>query len=413
MMPTPSDPPRYPQPAAGLVLFFAVVTIGVVAALTLPEDAALFAMPIVMLLATALAVVGFRVDAKETLLLRLPGATDFLMAIPLSISFFILDDQIAGLSHARFPVSEDTIEDLRRMLTVQSPWDWVEKIALIGVGAAVSEELMFRGFMQTAFLQRLRRPTAITLTAGLFMVLHIQFLPVLAAGIVLGFVALATRSIVIPMFVHFSNNVIQLFLFNLAGLETLGDPVWIPPTILVPALAMFALTCGYYLRRLEPEPETPTDAVSEPERERITIPHDPTSIGEELSSIPKSRRRLGWLVVAAAVMSGVLVLLGLFGWSVYYIYPERVHARGIELLERRITATLEPGASGKASQITSAFRALTALNESGQLKLRDLATLRQSYRELSVDGGLDAQDADALVGTIREMVMDRTGPRTF
>ena len=152
MMPTPSDPPRYPQPAAGLVLFFAVVTIGVVAALTLPEDAALFAMPIVMLLATALAVVGFRVDAKKTLLLRLPGATDFLMAIPLSIYFFILDDQIAWLSHARFPVSEDTIEDLRRMLTVQSPWDWVEKNALIGVGAAVSEELMFRGFMQTAFL---------------------------------------------------------------------------------------------------------------------------------------------------------------------------------------------------------------------------------------------------------------------
>ena len=408
-----SEPPRYPQPVGGLVLFIAVVGIGLTVGWALPEGAALVAMPVVTLLATLIAVIGFRVDAKETLLLRLPSVTDFLMAIPLAISFFILDDQIAGLSHARFPVSEATLEYFQRMLTVQGPWDWVEKVALIGLGAAVSEELMFRGFMQTAFLQRLRRPAAITLTAGLFMLLHVQFLPVLAAGIVLGFVALATKSIVIPMFVHFTNNVIQLLLFNLAGLETLGEPVWIPPTILLPALAMFALSGGYYLRRLELEPETPADAASEPASERITIPHDPTSIGEELSSVPKGRRRLGWLVVATAVAAGVLVLLGLFGWSVYYIYPERVHARGIELLERRITATLEPGASDKAARITSAFRALTALNESGQLELRDLAAVRQSYRELSADGGLDAQDADTLVEAIHEMVMDRTRPRTF
>ena len=396
-----------------MVLFIAVVGIGLAVGWALPEGAALFAMPVVMLSATCVAVIGFRVDATETLLLRLPSATDFLMAIPLAISFFILDDQIAGLSHARFPVSEANLEYFRRVLTVQSPLDWVDKIALIGLAAAVSEELMFRGFMQTAFLQRLPRPAAITLAAALFMLLHVQFLPVLAAGIVLGFVALATKSIVIPMFVHFTNNVIQLLLFNLAGLETLGDPVWIPPTILLPALAMFALSLGYYLRRLEPEPETPADASSEPERERITIAHDATSIGEELESVPKGRRRLGWLVVATAVVAGVLVLLGLFGWSVYYIYPERVHARGIELLERRITETLEPGAANKAARITSAFLALTALNESGQLELRDLANVRQSYRELSADGGLDAQDADALVEAIHKMVMDRTRPRTF
>ena len=408
-----SDPPRYPQPAGGLVLFLGVLGIALVLGWALPEGAPLFAMPVVMLLATGLAVVGFRVDAKETLLLRLPSTTDFLMAIPLAISFFILDDQIAALSHARFPVSEATLEYFRRILTVQSPWDWVEKIALIGVGAAVSEELMFRGFMQTAFLQRLQRPAAITLAAALFMLLHVQFLPVLAAGIILGFVALATKSIVIPMFVHFTNNVIQLLLFNLAGLETLGDPVWIPPTILLPALAMFALSWGYYLRRLEPEPETPADASSEPEQQRITIAHDATSIGEELESVPKGRRRLGWLVVATAVVAGVLVLLGLFGWSVYYIYPERVHARGIELLERRITETLEPGAANEAARITSAFLALAALNESGQLELVDLANVRQSYRELSADGGLDAQDADALVKAIHEMVRDRTRPRTF
>ena len=398
-----SDPPRYPPPAAGVVLFLAVLGIALVLGLALPEGAPLIAMPVVMLLATGLAVIGFRVDAKETLLLRLPSVTDFLMAIPLAISFFILDDQIAGLSHARFPVSDTTVEYFRQILTVQSPWDWVEKIALIGLAAAVSEELMFRGFMQTAFLQRLGRPAAIVLAAAFFMLLHVQFLPVLAAGIVLGFVALATQSIVIPMFVHFTNNVIQLLLFNLADLETLGDPVWIPTTILLPALAMFALSWGYYLRRLEPEGEP----------ERITIAHDPMSIREELSSVPEGRRRLGWLVVSTAIVTGVLVLFGLFGWSVYSFYPERFHAPGIEMLERRVIASLEPSASDKAPRITSAFRALHALNESGQLELSDLVTVWQSFRERSADGGLDAEDADTLVEAIDKMVMDRTRPRNF
>lgn len=405
------DPPRYPQPAGGVILFLTVVGIALVLGLALPEGAPLFVMPVVMLLATGLAVIGFRVDARETLLLKLPSATDCLMAIPLAISFFILDDQLAGLSHARFPVSDATLEYFRRILTVQSPWDWVEKIAVIGLAAAVSEELMFRGFLQTAFLQRMRRPAAIVLVATLFMLLHVQFLPVLAAGIVLGFVALATKSIVIPMFVHFINNVVQLLLFNLADLETLGDPVWIPPTILLPALAMFALSWGYYLRRLEPEPEPEPEPAPAPER--ITIPDHPLSITQELSSVPKSRRRLGWLVVSIAIATGVFVLFGLFLWSVYSFDPERINGPGIEMLEHRVIAALEPDASDKAAPITSAFGALQALNESGQLEIGDLVAVWQTYRERSADGGLDAQDADALVGTIGKMVIDRTRPRNF
>ncbi len=409
--------PRTPTPAAGLALFFGVVAINVVAALTLPENLVLFAIPISMLLATVAAVVVFKLDAKETLLLRLPTATDLIMAAPLAISFFILDDQIAGISHARFPISDETQEYFRQLLTVTSPWDWVEKIGLIGVGAAVSEELMFRGFIQTAFAQRLRRPSAILMTALLFMVLHAQFLPVLAAGIILGFVAMATRSIVIPILVHFANNVLQLLLLNLAGLETLGDPIWIPPTILIPALVMFALTWGYYMRRLgpEPEPEPTSERAADPPAPRrpLAIHHAPPPLSEELAIVSASRRRLGWIVVAGAVLCGVVVLFALFSWSIYLVDPQRAHSRGLEVLEGQITAKLEPSAQAKQSQIESAFQALSILNESGQMGWRDLATVALSYRELSADGGLDANDADVLVTSIQDLVMDRTRPRAL
>jgi hypothetical protein len=174
---------------------------------------------------------------------------------------------------------------------------------------------------------------------------------------------------------------------------------------------MFALSWGYYLRRLEPPPLPAPAPVPDPGR--LTVPHDPTSIREELSSVPESRRRLGWLVVSIAILTGVLVLFGLFTWSTYSFNPERFHAPGIKMLEQRVIAALEPDAADKAPPITSAFRALQALNESGQLELGDLVTVWQSYRERSADGGLDAHDADALVGAIRKMVMDRTRPRNF
>lgn len=419
-MESPSTtPPRLPTPAAGLALFFGVVALHATAAMTLPEEIVLFAIPVSMLLATVAAILIFRVDAKQTLLLRLPSATDFLMAIPLAISVFILDDQIAGISHARFPVPEQTQDFLRTFLTVTTPWDWVKKIGLIGVGAAVSEELMFRGFLQTAFASRLRRSAAILLTALLFMVLHAQFLPVLAAGIILGFVAMATRSIVIPMFVHFANNVTQLLLFNLAGLETLGDPIWIPPTILLPAIVMFALTWGYYMRRLgsEPEPDEPepdpNNDLRSSRREPIAIHHTPAPLSQELAQLSASRRRLGWLVVAGAVLIGVVVLFALFAWSVYFVDPQNAHSRGLAVLEEQITAELEPDAQAKQPQIESAFQALSILNDTGQMQWRDLASVAASYRELGADGSLDARDADAIVATIRDLVRQRTRARAL
>jgi membrane protease YdiL (CAAX protease family) len=413
MGPTSAKPPRYPHWVAGLALFAGVVVLADVALRVLSEPAAIAATPLLVTAATLGAVVIFRADLKETLQLKAPSTTDVLMAIPLTLSFFILDDQLASLSHARFPVPNEALEYARRLLTADGVLDWIGKIALIGVGAAVSEELMFRGFIQTAFLQRFRPPVAITLAAVLFMLLHVQFLPVLAAGIVLGYVTLATRSIVIAIVVHFGNNVIQLLLFNFAELETLGDPVWIPPTILIPALIMFALSWGYYIRRLAPEPASGGGDGAGNGRERIMITHEPKSIEDELSSVPKPRRRLGWLVVFVAMLTGVLVLVALFGWSVYYIYPERVHERGLELLEERVTAALEPQAANKAQEIASAFAALSALNDSGQLELRDLTMVARTQAALSADGGLDERDADAIVETIRTLVMDRTTPRAL
>ncbi|HJS73663.1 MAG TPA: type II CAAX endopeptidase family protein [Vicinamibacteria bacterium] len=253
-----SEPRKLPSPAAALALFGVVLVANVamgriIAAWGLNPDWLLVSTPLVLLFATLLFVFGFRLDPGETLLLRRPSMSDLVMAIPLAISFVVVSDQLSTLTADLVP--EEIAEQLReiqlRWLRADSPAEWLSKLATIGAGAAISEELMFRGFIQSGFARSLRGASAVIWTSFLFMALHILPLPSFAAaGLVLGLTALSTRSIVVPVVIHFLNNASALALVNLAGLETLGDPIWIPPEILLPAIAIFTLSVLYYSRRL-------------------------------------------------------------------------------------------------------------------------------------------------------------------
>ncbi len=253
-----SDPPKLPSISAALALFgavlFSIVALGrIFASFGISPDWLLLATPLVVVTFTLLFIVGFHLDARETLLLRFPSLPDLLMAVPLALSFVILSDQLSTLTADLVP--EELAEQLReiqlRWLRASTPIEWLSKLATIGAGAAISEELMFRGFIQSAFGRSSRAWTAVLATSLLFMALHILPLPSFAvAGMVLGLTALSTRSVVVPVVIHFVNNASALALVNLAGLETLGDPVWIPAEILLPAMTIFALCVFYYSRRL-------------------------------------------------------------------------------------------------------------------------------------------------------------------
>ncbi len=256
-MPSP-DPRKLPSSAAAVALFLAVLIANLVmgrlfAASGIGADWLLVATPLVLVAFLTLFIVWLRLDPRETLLLRLPGWRDLGMAIPLAMSFVVLSDQLSSLTSDLIPreLAEQLREVQLRWLRVSSPGEWLVKLATIGAGAAVSEELMFRGFVQSAFSRTMSGASAVLWTSFLFMALHILPLPSFAAaGLVLGLTALATRSIVVPVVIHFLNNAAALALLNLAGRETLGEPVWIAPQILLPAIAVFVLSLIYYAKRL-------------------------------------------------------------------------------------------------------------------------------------------------------------------
>lgn len=407
-----------PPPAAAIALFVALVLTGRL----MPIEWALVLTPILVLTLTAAAAVVFRVDLRETFHLRLPSVPDLAMAFPLAISFFVIGDQIAGLTQSVAPMEEGVLDAMRGLLRVETASDWWTKLLIIGVAASVSEELMFRGFVLSALARPGRTGLAVLFSSLLFMALHPQFLATLAAGLVLGYLTIATRSILVPMTVHLVNNVSTLLLFNLAGLETLGEPVWIPPSILAPAVAIFALTALYYVRALDAEDEDEDADVDEPtvraseSRPRSAIAPEvlarlQSELSTELDAIPAGRRRLGWLIVGLSVLVGCVVLFGLFSTSVYYLYPERVHEAGIQVLHQQSQEELDVRAADKGPSLTSAFEALSALNASGQLDIMDLARVQEAFVRLRSDGTLDSGDADALVETIRQVVQDKAGAK--
>ena len=91
--------------------------------------------------------------------------------------------------------------------------------------------------------------------------------------------------------------------------------------------------------------------------------------------------------------------------------PERIHENAIQGLkfecDRQLTTTED------AARLAAAFDALSALNADGNLGWRDLFDVVRVYARLSADGRLDPREADELTGTIRDLAIAKTRPRTF
>ena len=88
-------------------------------------------------------------------------------------------------------------------------------LALIALTPAVCEELMFRGYMLTAFKGRLKLPAAILIVSILFGITHlslIKLIPTTLLGIALAYAIHQSESIICSSLMHFLNNAFSVVL---------------------------------------------------------------------------------------------------------------------------------------------------------------------------------------------------------
>ena len=150
-------------------------------------------------------------------------------------------------------VLESDAEEIMRAFTyTRSFTGLMVNILMIGIIAAVGEELIFRGLLQRLLHGMIKKiHLAVIITAILFSAFHFQFfsfLPRFILGIILGYLMYYGQSIWYPILAHFVNNTMGViyYYFYARGsaddvLEEIGTSTLIPFAAVLSLLAFVAL----------------------------------------------------------------------------------------------------------------------------------------------------------------------------
>ncbi len=159
----------------------------------------------------------------------------------------------------------EMVENLMRsILRMSNVGDLLFNIFVIALLPAIGEELFFRGVVQNEFLSSLRsKNIAIIITAIVFSAYHMQFdgfLPRVFLGLILGYTYYWSKSIFVPMVLHFINNSMSVIVAFYAQdqLDLIASQAAAPKTpiyiIVLSAISIFVLRNKLMTMAYEKEP---------------------------------------------------------------------------------------------------------------------------------------------------------------
>jgi membrane protease YdiL (CAAX protease family) len=125
-------------------------------------------------------------------------------------------------------------------------------VLVIGLGPGVAEELWCRGFLGRGLVARYGYVGGVLLSSFFFALMHVDPPHVVATfvmGICLHFTYLTTRSLWMPMLMHFLNNSLGVFSATLWKDTALGKLIDKPDQTVYPAALILALAVGLALYR--------------------------------------------------------------------------------------------------------------------------------------------------------------------
>jgi len=163
----------------------------------------------------------------------------------------------------------DLIEKLTNMLAGSSSIPellWV--IVVVALVPAICEEFLFRGLAQRSFERHLHPMAAAIVTGIIFAAYHLNpftFVPLVALGIYLGFIAMRGQSLWVSVAAHFYNNVYACVLIYLRmdnDVVGAGDPEQLSIGTLLLMFwgfgVIFLVSTLYFLRITAPVEESST-----------------------------------------------------------------------------------------------------------------------------------------------------------
>ncbi len=247
-----------------VALFFAKLAVtempqgftGIAKLVLLPQIAMILAPALLMatMLTTSL---------RKSLRIRMPHWTTLPLAVLLGVTLHPMYVMLAEWITYTYPVSEQATAAMKPFSDQISAAPWMSVIFLMALVPAICEELAFRGFIFGGLVRQRGRLRAVIVTALMFGISHGVLQQSIAAtmmGLLLGWVALRTGSVLPCILVHFTNNALSVSLERVASSGWDGASLFLTATEAGPAYQPMwivmsvgiALTIMLYLGTLNP-----------------------------------------------------------------------------------------------------------------------------------------------------------------
>jgi len=180
-------------------------------------------------------------DAANILRFRAVPAGILSVSILLGLALGVVSDELDRLIQIFLPLPRWFAEELEFM-RAETSGEWLLLLLGVVLLAALAEEILFRGFLQVS-LERKGDPTrAVLLTSLTWTMIHVNpfwAIQIFVIGVIIGFLAWRTDSVVPGIIVHGINNLLSLIFYNFGdrlNWYLMGDHVSI--YILIPAALM-------------------------------------------------------------------------------------------------------------------------------------------------------------------------------
>jgi len=175
---------------------------------------------------------------------------------------------LQALVFSRIEIPDKWMEYVLEVVRAENVPELIYAWLVVALGAAVSEEFVFRGVFQNSLSNRLGGWTAVLVTSVFFAILHTwRFPAAFIMGFFLGALYLRTRSILVPFAAHLTINSVVVFMQY--AIEKKGEavfPSWLVEERMAPFLLVaisglvFVLMMFVILRMTRSEADRPWSA---------------------------------------------------------------------------------------------------------------------------------------------------------
>ncbi len=199
-----------------LITLFITFILGLIGSLV-GAKTELFLLEAVIILPALVFTLRNNFPAVTLFRLRPVNKNVIMASVLIGIAFTVVSDEIDRIVQLFFPMPDILREAIEESLKIQSASDLIIIIISAVFLAAIVEEMLFRGFVQTSFEHHFDVTKAVMSSALIFTIIHFNpwwAIQVMIIGVILGVMAWKSNSIVPPMIVHFINNGIALIFAN-------------------------------------------------------------------------------------------------------------------------------------------------------------------------------------------------------